>query len=148
MTNTPCVFSIQKSLHFSVIEIFFLLFQIAHHHHHVPVPVHLPSSYSDYPSHPYDSSGPGSYFHSRTEDPSNTTPDLASWGLGEYPSAWDDPRVTRSSNNVAAASVTEPTRLLPYGGYHHQQVCVPHSLCVGAAVVVIFFDVFFFFLDR
>lgn len=101
-------------------------FQVAHHHHHVPVPVPVSSSYSDYPSYPshlYDSSGPGSYFHSRTEDPTATTPDLASWGLGDYPSSWDDPRVTRSSsNNALAAAVTEPSRLAPYGGAYQQQV--------------------------
>ncbi|XP_054286755.1 uncharacterized protein LOC129002747 [Macrosteles quadrilineatus] len=77
--------------------------QIAHHHHHIPVPVYTPVHTAPgelpapYPA-SYDATGPGVY-HSRTEAPGSLA-DLAAWGLGEYPSAWD--------NNLPAA--TDPPR--------------------------------------
>ncbi|XP_075231660.1 DUF1676 domain-containing protein Osi17 [Lycorma delicatula] len=87
--------------------------QVAHHHHHIPVPVHVPHHHhGDYGPPGYEASGPGEYIHSRTDIPGTISQhgsELASWGLGDFPPGWEDPRVSRS-----AVPVTEPTKTINY----------------------------------
>lgn len=128
--STQCVYFLLSSLSICRFTTLFII-QVAHHHHHIPVPVYSPahhSSVGEYPApYGYDSSGPGGpYLHSRTDSPiGETMPDLASWGIGEYPSAWDDPKITRSPE----------TTLLKYNNYQgqqpQQQVGLPSSAGVN-----------------
>ncbi|XP_039275531.1 uncharacterized protein LOC111053609 isoform X1 [Nilaparvata lugens] len=112
--------------------------QIAHHHHHLPVSVpvyHGPPSHSSYHHSAgppvvssdygppgagggYEVSGPSVEWHSRTESPGTLSQhgsELASWGLGEFPASWEDPRVSRS-----AVPVTEPTGVRNYPPHRPQ----------------------------